>query len=367
MTQKNIKSLFIAATRQNDGKTTTSLGLFNAICKRFSNVAYMKPVGQQYYMVDDKKVDKDALLFQRVYDLKDDFTYMSPIAVPKGYTQEFIDKPHTDKNIKTLQNAYTKLIQNKDFIVIEGTGHAGVGSVFHLSNADVAKLLGPKVILVSRGGIGSSIDEILLNKAVFDSCGVELLGVIVNKIQHDKYEKISHYAKKGLEAHNINVLGCIPFVPMLNTPTIESVFEKLNGKQLSSKTGFSNRVEKCLIGDMVPHDALSQLEPNTLLIVPANREGLVMAALCGNLLDSEVVYFVSGIIFTGGKNPHERILNLIKRTHIPLLIVEEDSFTVATQITNMLVKLRSNEPDKIKKTQDLVEEYVDIDAICDRL
>lgn len=367
MTKKKPKSLFIAATRQNDGKTTTSIGIFNAICKRFSNVAYMKPVGQQYYMVDDKKVDKDALLFQKIYDLKDNFSDMSPIAVPKGYTQEFIDRPHTQKNNDILKNAYKNLSKNKDFMVVEGTGHAGVGSVFHLSNANVAKLLGNKVIMVSRGGIGSSIDELLLNKSVFDQCGVELLGVIVNKIQQDKYERISNYVKKGLGQHNIKVFGCIPFVPMLNTPSIQGVFEKLGGQQLSSKTGFSNRVEKCLIGDMVPHDALSQLEPNTLLIVPANREGLVMAALCGNLLDSEVVYFLSGIIFTGGKNPHDRILSLIKRTHIPLLIVEEDSFTVATKITNMLVKLRSNEPDKIKKTQDLVEEYVDIDGICEHL
>ena len=154
---------------------------------------------------------------------------------------------------------------------------------------------------------------------------------------------------------------------MLNKPTIETIFEKLDGNLLSSKVGFTNRVDKCLIGDMVPHDALSQLEPSTLFIVPANREGLVMAALCGNLLDSDVVYYVSGIIFTGGKTPHKRILELIKRTHIPLLQVEEDSFTVATKITDMLVKLRSNEPDKIQTIQDLVEEYVDVDSICERL
>ena len=75
---------------------------------------------------------------------------------------------------------------------------------------------------------------------------------------------------------------------MLNNPTVETVFEKIGGKLLSSKVGYSNKVEKCVVGDMVPHDALSQLEPNTLFIVPANREGLVMAALCGNLLDSEL-------------------------------------------------------------------------------
>ena len=362
-----LKSFFVAATRQNDGKTMTSLGLFSAILKRFKKVAYMKPVGQQYLVVDDKKVDKDAVLFQHVYDLKDDFSHMSPIAVPKGFTQGYIDQPDNERAKKVLQESHSKLIQDKDFLVVEGTGHAGVGSVFDLSNAAVAKLLRLKVILVSLGGIGRSIDELMLNKAVFDLHGVEVLGVIINKIQQDKYEKISSYVRKGLQRQGIDVLGCIPFVPMLTNPTIETIFEKLGGDVLSSKVGFNNRVEKCLIGDMVPHDALSQLEPNTLFIVPANREGLVMAALCGNLLDSEVVYYVSGIVFTCGKILHPRILELVKRTHIPMVLVEEDSFTIANKITNMLVKLRSNEPDKIKTVQNLVEEYVDVDGICERL
>ena len=363
----NSKSLFVAATRQNDGKTMTSLGLFNAICKRYEKVSYMKPVGQQYYMVEDEKVDKDALLIKNVYDLQDKFNDMSPIAVPRGFTQNYIDKPTPKKNSDVLLNACNNLKKDKDFLLVEGTGHAGVGSVFDLSNAQVAKLLRLKVILVSLGGIGRSIDEIMLNKAVFDLHGVELLGVIINKVHKDKYDKTTEYIVKGLKRQNIDVFGSIPFVPTLNNPTIETIFEKIDGEVLSTKTGFSNRVEKCLIGDMVPHDALSKLEPNTLFIVPANREGLVMAALCGNLLDSEVVYFVSGIIFTGGKIPHERILNLIKRTHIPLLLVQEDSFNVATKITSMLVKLRSNEPEKIRIVQDLVENYVDVDRICEKL
>ncbi len=65
------KKVFIAATRQNDGKTMTSLGLFNAIKKRFPKCGYMKPVGQQYLVIDDKKVDKDAVLFQKCYQLED--------------------------------------------------------------------------------------------------------------------------------------------------------------------------------------------------------------------------------------------------------------------------------------------------------
>ena len=66
-------------------------------------------MGQQYQVIDDEKVDKDAVLFKNVYDLKDDCKDMSPIAVPKGFTQQFIDSPDIDKYKKILINSHKKL------------------------------------------------------------------------------------------------------------------------------------------------------------------------------------------------------------------------------------------------------------------
>ena len=360
-----MKKVFVAATRQNDGKTTVSIGLLHAFQKRFSSVAYMKPVGQHYKLIDDMKIDKDAVLFGETYGFKDKFSLMSPIAVPQGFTEKYIAGGRRIDLIGKVKKAYTSLSKGKDFMLIEGTGHAGVGSVFDLSNADVAKELGAKVILVALGGIGRSIDEIMLNKALFELKGVELAGVIVNKVRPEKYDKVSPLIEKGLKAHGVNVLGMIPFVNMLIKPTIRGIARDLNAKLLSGKSSLYNIVEKCVIGDMLPHDALDAFSVNTLLIVPANREGLVMTALCGNMLGSEVIYYVSGIVFTGGIKPHPKILNLIKRTQIPLLLVEDDSFTVASKINQMLVKVESDESEKIKKAQSLVEQYVDIDQICE--
>ena len=51
-----------------------------------------------------------------------------------------------------------------------------------LSNAQVAKMLNAKVIIVASGGIGRPIDEISLNKALFEKVGVDILGVIINKV-----------------------------------------------------------------------------------------------------------------------------------------------------------------------------------------
>ena len=48
----------------------------------------------------------------------------------------------------------------RDILVIEGTGHAGVGAVIGLSNAVVAQMLGAPAVIVSEGGVGRPIDDL---------------------------------------------------------------------------------------------------------------------------------------------------------------------------------------------------------------
>ena len=66
-----------------------------------------------------------------------------------------------------IDKAIAEVDRGVDLTLVEGTGHAGVGSVFDASNAQVAKRLGAKAIIVSQGGIGRCIDEICLNRALF--------------------------------------------------------------------------------------------------------------------------------------------------------------------------------------------------------
>ena len=86
-----------------------------------------------------------------------------------------------------------------------------------------------------------------------------------------------------------------------------------------------------------------------------------------SIVIAEETEYVSGIIFTGGIHPHEKILSLMKHTDIPMLLVEEDSYLVATKINKMMVKLNPNEGTKITKIQEMIKSYVDLDQVCELL
>ena len=82
-------------------------------------------------------------------------------------------------------------------------------------------------LCISGGGIGRAIDEIMLNKALFDLCKVPVLGVIINKVLPDKLDKIKSIVSKGLERKGIRLLGVIPGDWIsLSAPTVAQIKER---------------------------------------------------------------------------------------------------------------------------------------------
>jgi len=359
--------VYIAATRQNDGKTITCLGLISALKKRLGKVGYIKPVGQRYVEIDGAKVDEDAMLVKEVYDLEGNVTDMSPIAIPRHFTENYIDSPNREPLVDSVLDSFSRISADKDIVVIEGTGHAGVGSVFDMSNSDVAALLGSKVVIIASGGIGKPIDEIMLNKATFDAAGVPILGAIVNKVEEEKYEKVKSYTGRGLKRKGIELLGVMPYRPMLSNPTVQQLLDDIDGELLSGHRGLRNTVGKMVIGAMPPHQALEYLTRSTLLITPGTRDDLILTAMSSCLLGSSKSPCLAGVILTGGTPPQPSIMDLVEKTYIPVILVQEDTYTVASKIAKLIVKIRPGDFEKIRSAEEMVEEYVDVDRIIENL
>src|SRR5216684_690030 len=232
--------VFIAATRQNDGKTTASLGLLAALQEFYPRIGYIKPVGQRFVEIEEQKIDEDTVLMDSVYRLNCPLVDMSPIAVEPDFTRKYLEHANYNALEKKIQKAFDRVAWEKDFVLCEGSGHAGVGSVFDLSNAQVAKILGAKVVIVTRGGIGKPIDEVALNKALFEREGVEIIGVIINKVIGTKVDYVTDFARRGLKRKGLELLGVIPHKRILSSPTVDCVREELKAELLNHPEGINN-------------------------------------------------------------------------------------------------------------------------------
>ena len=179
-----MRHLYLAATGQNRGKTTASLGLLDGFRRRGLHAGFMKPVGQRTVMLDGAPADEDALLMRTTFDLPEPFTAMSPVHIPRGFTKAYIAGEVVEDLGARIVTAHREFADH-DILLIEGTGHAGVGAVIGLSNATVASMLRAPAVIVSEGGVGRPIDEIVLNASHFAAHGVQVAGALVNKVRVD--------------------------------------------------------------------------------------------------------------------------------------------------------------------------------------
>lgn len=361
------KKIFIAATMQNDGKTTVSLGLIAALRKRFQKIGFIKPIGQRYLIEQGYKVDEDSVLIEEVFGIKCNIKDMSPVAIEKGFTERYIAKGADQDYARLIREAYDRVAKDNELVIIEGTGHAGVGSVFDLSNATVARLLDAKVLLISSGGVGKPIDEVMLNKALFDKEGVSLAGVIVNKMLPEKYDKIAPLVKMGLEKKALNVFGVLPYQRVLDIPTMREIKEEVKLEALYEASNLDIQAEYILIGAMKVKDALKFIKNKSLMIIPGDRDDMIQAACDIQRGKHRKNCTISGIILSGGLKPGGWTMNLLKRSKISTLITKEDTYTIASRIHSMVVKIKPQDKYKIKIIVDMVEKHLDVDKVIANL
>jgi BioD-like phosphotransacetylase family protein len=357
--------VFIAATRQNDGKTTVCLGLISALQFYFPRVGYIKPVGQRFVQIEEQNIDEDTVLMDAVYRLNCPLADMSPIAVEPHFTREYLLAANNEGLVKKIRKAFDRVAWEKDFVLCEGSGHAGVGSVFDLSNAQVARLLGCKVVLVTRGGIGRPIDEIALNHALFEQEGVPVLGVILNQVLPDKVDYITDFAGRGLRRKGLDLLGVIPHQRMLATPTVAAIREQLNAELLNDPPQLHTLVEDVVVGAMSAANARRHFKPGTLLITPGDREDLVWAAC--EMMAAHPDARLAGIILTRGLRPGDRVLQALRTQPVPVLLAQADSYRVASTVHDLTVKTRPGDAEKISLIRDLVAQNVNVKRILEAL
>lgn len=363
MTAGTEKRLFVAATSQNDGKTTCTLGILDAYRSLSKSVGFIKPVGQRYVLVNGQTIDEDTVLIQQVCDLRCPLKDMSPVAIERNFTRKFLDDPEgvAPRLRHSIQSSYAIAAKNNDLVVIEGTGHAGVGSVFDLNNACVANMLKAKVIIVTLGGIGRPVDEIALNQTLFEKENVEVIGVIANKIQPEKLEQTRDYLTRAFARRGLKLLGAIPYSPQLTWPTVGQVAEAIHATVINGRQCLSNKIADIVVGAMTAHNAIKFIKDKALLVVPGDRDDVVLAAAITDLLRKDIQ--LSGIVLTGGMQLAVQTRELIMRTHIPVLVVDMPTFEATSVLHDITVKIGESDAEKIVLATSLVRQYVDLELL----
>jgi phosphate acetyltransferase len=365
---RSSKALFIASTGQNVGKTTACLGLFSGFRKKFANVGYMKPIGQkQVETSEGLNVDKDVLLFKEHFAIKDASEHMSPLLVPPRFTRDFLDgKMSVDSLKEKIDQAFQTIQAKHDLVLVEGTGHCGVGSIINLNNAQVAALLKLPVVLIGSGGLGSAFDELTLNKILCDHYGVNIVGVILNRVRPEKKDMIAHYMHLALKNWNIPLLGCIPFDPLLSHPSMKDLETLFHTTLLSGEAHRLTHFKHTRLIATSVETYREWLPVHQLLITPANREDIILATVTKyweHVTAQPLQSFDVGMILTGNSPPRHYILDALKKADIPMLYVPLHSDTAMQMITSFTAKIANEDLEKVQEAIDIMEQHIDFEKL----
>ncbi len=357
------RSIYVAATSQHVGKTTSTLGLVSCFLRKGLSVGYSKPVGQKHLDFENFKVDKDTILFADLIHFQIDPNLHSPVILGKGAVENFLENPALYDLDKRILNAKKALEEKYDLVIYEGTGHPGVGSVANLSNARVAKLLDAGVIMIVEGGIGSTIDMLNMCTSLFREEGVDIIGVIINKVYPDKMEKVAFYVGKWMRENNIELLGLIPYDPTLAFPIIKTITDTIKGDLIYFPENAANRVSGILAGSLIELKELKSSE-DLLLISSTNS---VKDAVDKIMWLSKLFHIdhcpLSGIVISGNKEIEESVKKYILENRIPVIRTDLDTYEAVIKISKIEVKINQNTPWKVAKAIKLIEENVNLEKL----
>ena len=123
----------------------------------------------------------------------------------------------------------------KDLVVIEGTGHAGVGAVIgpvERARRGPARRSGHHR---QRGRHRAADRRDRAQPRPLRGARRAGLGAVVNKVDVESHPHLPEVLVRGLAQHGIELLGCIPYSEFLANPSLELIATHLDGELLSGR------------------------------------------------------------------------------------------------------------------------------------
>jgi uncharacterized protein len=350
-------SLFINSTVRRSGKTLLALGMGLKLQADGYRVGYMKPVGWISGQVPGETSDRDAMMMKKALDLGEPLDQICPVAM----NQEMIQCAYDGQDLgvaKRVLDAFHLVRAHKDILLMEGTGSLFEGGFIGARGIELAAALEAMILLVDRYRDGiSTIDSLLDMKELV---GDRLVGGVINRVQGDKVSFVRKKVLHFLKDQEIDIMGVIPEDRILGAVSLRQLTEMLSGSAICQEQRLDELVEGFMIGAMSPENALRRFQRrrNIAVITGGDRPDIQLAALETS---------VRAIILTGGIHPHGIIVSRADEKGVPLILVDQDTFSVVEHFESLMGMAALREEEKIAKAAQVVRREVDFSLLSSKL
>jgi hypothetical protein len=328
--------------------------------KRFQrdgiSVAYFKPLGRLPVRVGKVLTDEDGVSMQEILGLKERLDLVCPVVL----TQDLTIQAYT-KKIKSIEKkvmeAYSKISQGRDLVLIGGGSNLDEGSFLGISGKKLIRKMKAKAILIARCETDILVDPIL---AVSEALGRSFIGVVLNCVASDRIDYFKRRIVPFLKREGIEVLGIIPRDNLLSAISIGELCDNLGGEILCGAEKKDELVEHFMIGAMNVEGALRYFRKvqNKAVITGGDRPDIQLAALETS---------TKCIVLTGNLFPNEVIISRAEEREVPVMVVKEDTLTTVEKIETLLRRLRVSGKKKVDRALELINREINFRSLYKKL
>lgn len=344
----------VTSTAESTGKTAVSLALGRLAAERGHTVGYMKPKGTRLQSNVGKTLDEDPLLAAELLDLEADVKDLEPVVYSPTFIGEALrGREDADAIHDRVREAYEHLAADHDRMVLEGGGLIA-GGVVDLTDADVARLLNARAVLVADYADARDVDAAL---AAADDLGEHFAGVLFNGVVEGAREELNSVVVPYLEGRDIPVLGVLPHVPELAGVSVSELAVELGAEVLTSEAPTDDLLERFTVGAMSSDVALQHFRrvSDAAVITGGDRPEIQTAAL-----DAPGVRC---LLLTGGREPPATVLGRAEEAGVPVLLVQSDTLTTIERAESIVSSGRTRDAETVDRIQKLLAEHADVDAL----
>ncbi|MBG6140941.1 phosphate acetyltransferase [Longispora fulva] len=364
--------VYIAGMSSGGGKSTIALGVTELLAARLGRVAAFRPLvsgpepGQGGLVGSPDGAGPGSghsATGDGILDLLAGH-YGLPVGHGATYAEAsaLVGEGRTEELVTRIVGRFNELARTVDAVVVIGSDfgyqadHAELPAEVAF-NVRLAAEFDALLLPVVDGRGRSAEATAHATRAAFhtmEQLGAQVLAVVVNR---------------AVEPTDVTLpvpVYAIPDEPTVAAPTVAEVVRALGGRRLAgSDAAYQRNVLDFLLGAAHVPTALSHLHDGALLITPADRADLIVAAHAAHAAGLATP---AGLVLTLGEKPDRRISELLSRLgDLAIVGVKSDSFDTVAACAGLEGRPTADNPRKVQAALGAFATGVDTTGLAERI
>jgi phosphate acetyltransferase len=359
------QSIVVVATEPGAGKSAICLGLLDQFERHGVRAGFFKPVG---LTASAHEVDPDVQLIHASLGISRPLQQAT--AVDARDVTEGVQSGGYGGVMDRILDAHAHLAQNLDLILCEGVDSMSAFPALESDiNVDIARNIDASIVLVTAGEdrcVEQVASNIALARQGLIERGGRVLGTIVNRVNAEDRARFTDTLRWQLKERGITLFGVVPALTALARLRMVDVVTSLQGKVLAGETHLQNEIKGILVAAMSLDNALHYFSDGCLVIAPADREEIVLAAAASHTASDTPR--PAGVVLSGHLEPRRRVMQLahsLSGDKMPIVQVRTPTFETAVDVHHIKPLMTADQDVKMAAIRSAMEEYVDVERLLE--